>query len=391
MPTFPCPHCGANLRVPEDLIGCKTRCPSCMNVTIVPTPDLSPVPAAAAAPAAGPSAEAPAGGSMPDDAESFSVACPRCAIWLAVPVQYLGRDVTCARCLQVVPTPLPSEFASPPAAVPVVAPPPATPDATADEADIPAPRRKSDVRRAAQGKDAEPALSPPLAARAGKRKKKKKKRRSFRLPAIAIDSGVFKPVLILGSCILVIGGLIFAFRTLFEKGGAPASIALGNWQPYEVKDRFSALLPTPFRMTQPELTILGGDALIKIRASWPEQESASNAIYTQSYSAGYTPNALPAAYRSVPVDDLLNRICNDIVARGTSAGDVEVNRRSIKLGSYPGMEVTVSVRHGKHITRVYLAHHRIYLIAAGGRGIEPNQPNVKLLFESLKILDTGKD
>jgi hypothetical protein len=405
MPTFPCPHCSVKLQVPESQIAHKVRCPRCKNISVAPAPaDFSLVPAAADSPAPGPSAGARASGPTPDDAESVLIACPRCEAWNEVPAQRLGQDVTCAECLQVVPTPMPSESSSRPAAAPAAAPAPAALPATADGRGVMAPPGKPDRKAASPGEAVQPAPSPSpdapspdLAVPRGKRKsgkRKKKKRKGWfpRLPAIAVEGGMFKPVLIGAAGILVVAGLIFALRTMFEKGGAPNSIPSGFWQTYEVKDRFTALLPIPFRTTQPDLAVLGGDVVIKARASWPEDNiSSANAIYTQWYSAGYSPKALPAAHRGVSEKDLLNRICNDVLANGKSAGDEEIKRRPISLGSFPGMELTVSVRHGKNITRVYLAHHRIYLVAAGGRGIEPNQPNVKRLFESLQILDTGKD
>jgi hypothetical protein len=396
MPTFSCPHCSASLEVPDYVLGRKTRCPRCKNISVAPAPpDFSPVPGAADSPAAGRSAGERAGGPAQEDAGPVTVACPRCAAWLAVPAELLGHNVTCANCLQVVPTPSPAELSSQPAAVPAAA--------TADERGGAAPRGRPDGKGAWQSKAVQPGPSPAPDAPSpalgvpsgkrdkGKRKKKKRKRWLPRLPGIAVDGGMFKPVLIVGALILAGAGIIFAFTTLLQKGGAPPSIPPGMWQTYEVKDRFTALLPIPFRTSQPDLPLFGGDVVVNVRASWPEQESPANAIYTQWYSAGYSPKALPAALRSFSDKDLLNRICDDIVARGKAAGDEEVRRHSISLGDYPGMEVTVSVRHGKNITRVYLAHHRIYLVAAGGRGIEPNQPNVKRLFESLQILDTGTD
>jgi hypothetical protein len=224
-----------------------------------------------------------------------------------------------------------------------------------------------------------------------KRKKKKRKRWFSWLPGIAVDSGAFKPVLILGGLALVVVGLIFGLRVLFEKGAAPPTIPPGSWQTHEIKGRFTALLPVPFRTTREDRTLLGGEVVVQVQASWPENEPAANAIYTQWYGVGYTPKALPAALRGMSDNDLLKRICDDLVSQTHSGGDDVLKRRSIELGSYPGMEVTLAVRHGKSVTRVYLAHHRIYLIAASGRGIEPNQPNVKRLFESLQIVDTGSD
>jgi predicted Zn finger-like uncharacterized protein len=383
MHTFvPCPHCHAKLQVPENLIGRKIRCPACKNITVAPTlADSSPLP-----------------DSAQDGAESIMVTCPRCAAWITVPAQQLGHSVTCGKCLEVVPTSLPSASSARPVAAPGAAPAPAAPPASTGDRTAPLPPSQPGGEGAPQREAVQPgpALSPDFDEPGGKRdtrkrKKKKKKRSSSGAPKIAIDFGVFKPILILGVLGLVVFGLIFVLRSMFEKGGAPPTIPPDAWQAYDVKDRLTSQLPVPFRRTQQDLRVLGGDAVIHVESSWPEREQAHNAIYTQWYGIGYTANALPAAQRGVPEKDLLNRICDDLAANAKASGDEEVKRRSIQLDSYPGMELTMAVRHGKTVTRFYLAHHRIYLVAAGGRGIEPNQPNVKRLFESLQIVDTGKD
>src|SRR5207253_5717562 len=42
---------------------------------------------------------------------------------------------------------------------------------------------------------------------------------------------------------------------------------------------------------------------------------------------------------------------------------------------------------GKVIARFYLAHGRLFVVAAAGRNFESRQPNVKRLFDSFEILD----
>jgi predicted Zn finger-like uncharacterized protein len=377
--------------VPDNLRGRKIRCPGCKNISVVATPpDFSPGPA-------GPSAGARAGSPAPDGAEPVMVVCPRCAAWIEVPEQQLGRSVTCSQCLQVVPTPLPSDFSSRTVATPVAARAAAAASATADDRTATAPRGKPDGKGVQPGPSASPdPASPSFSALEGKRdsrkrKKKKRKRASSWLPAISVEAGFFKPFLLLGIVVVAVVGLIFALRTIFEKGGAPPTIPPDAWQAYEVKDRLLAALPVPFRTSQQDVPVLGGDVAIHVQSNWPEREQAANAIYTQSYSVGHSPKALPATLRVIPEKDLLNRICDDLVTKGGAPDDKEIKRRPITLESYPGMELIVDVRHGKRVTRVYLAHNRIYLVAAGGRGIEPNQPNVKRLFESFQIVDTGKE
>jgi hypothetical protein len=314
-----------------------------------------------------------------------------------VPANLLGRKIRCPACKTITVAPMPPDVSPLPGAADSPAP------ATTDERTVPAPRGKPDGEGAWKSEAVQTGPSPapdaPSPGEAGpggkrdkrKRKKKKKKRLFSWLPQIHFEGGMFKLVLIGVVVVLVVVGLIFGFRVLFEKGGAPPTIPPGSWQDYAVKDRFIAMLPIAFRSQQDDMPLLGGELVVHSQVSWPERESAANAIYTQWYSVGYSPKALPAARRSLPEKDLLNRICDDIVAQGAPRGDEELKRRSIQLGSYPGMELIVSVRHGKNVTRVYLAHHRIYVIAAGGRGIEANQPNVKRLFESLQIVDTGND
>jgi hypothetical protein len=332
------------------------------------------------------------------------IPCPQCSAKLQVAENLFGRKIRCPACKTITVVPAPSHVSSLPGAADSPAPRPSGPPATNDEHTVPAPRGNRDGEGASKSKAVQPgpslppdAPSPGEAVPGGKRdirkrkKKKKRKRSSSWLPNISVDAGLFKPILIVGFLVLLGAALIFGLRVLMEKGGAPPTIPPGSWDTYEVKDRFTALLPSPHRTEERSLQVLGGDAIVKVRASWPENESAANAIYTQWYGAGYSPNALPAARRGLSDKDLLNRICDDIVTLGKTSGDEELKRHGIHLGSYPGMELTVSVRHGKNVTRVYLAHDRIYLVAAGGRGIEPNQPNVKRLFESLQIVDTGKD
>jgi hypothetical protein len=90
---------------------------------------------------------------------------------------------------------------------------------------------------------------------------------------------------------------------------------------------------------------------------------------------------------------LLNDSCNGSVANLKAQGGVEESRRSIQLGPHPGKELVVNMvkADGKMVSRIYIAHGRLYIVMAGGLGLHADHENVKRLFDSFEILEKPGD
>src|SRR5207249_3150569 len=85
--------------------------------------------------------------------------------------------------------------------------------------------------------------------------------------------------------------------------------------------------------------------------------------------------------------------CDGSMAFAKENGGKELKRESVSLGDYPGKQLIVKIpsQSAKFIQRVYYAHGRAFIVMIGGRGLEPDHPNVKMLFDSFEILDPGPE
>jgi hypothetical protein len=208
-----------------------------------------------------------------------------------------------------------------------------------------------------------------------KRRLKKKDYQRHRFPvrtAVAIGLG--------GFCFLVAAGFAFWFvryGTRFRLAGIPDQ----KWQALEVPNRLRVRLPGPAqKVTQP----VAGMTMI-MHQYQPDPHS----IYAVAYMEG----TLPENRRSLPVETLLNDSCNGSVANLQAQGGVEESRRSVQLGPHPGKELVVNMvkADGKMVSRVYIAHGRLYIVMAGGLGLHADHENVKRLFDSFEILEKPGD
>ena len=64
----------------------------------------------------------------------------------------------------------------------------------------------------------------------------------------------------------------------------------------------------------------------------------------------------------------------------------ESSRTSVSFEGYPGKELVLKVPagNGKVVSRVYLVEGQLFMLSMGGRGVSPDNANVKFLFDSLK-------
>jgi hypothetical protein len=109
------------------------------------------------------------------------------------------------------------------------------------------------------------------------------------------------------------------------------------------------------------------------------------------YAFGYSNSQLPPQRRSLPVEQLLNDACNGSVENTKAMGTVEVSRTSIALGEFPGKSLVMDVPKGsgQMLTRIYIAHGRLYMLLVGGKGYSESSRNAQRFFDSFKIIDTG--
>jgi hypothetical protein len=178
----------------------------------------------------------------------------------------------------------------------------------------------------------------------------------------------------LGVAVLgLVGWLIF--RSLHSTSVIPAE----KWQVVEVPGRVKVLLPGPAQRTaQPA----AGLTMIMHIVETPDH----NSMYALSYSEG----KLPPHRVNLPAGVLLADACDGATANLKKQGGEELSRRDIQLGSYPGKELVHRLRKGRMITRIYLAHGQLYMVMAGGVGLDADHENVKRLFDSFEIQDGGK-
>jgi hypothetical protein len=153
----------------------------------------------------------------------------------------------------------------------------------------------------------------------------------------------------------------------------PDEIPDAKWQAVEVPGLLKAKLPGASALqTQ---NVAGVPLVMKLCT--PDKDSM--------YAISYTDGDLPPHRRAMSPDALLNDSCNGSVA---GSGGKEVSRESISLAGFPGRQLVIDVPkgNGKIVSRIYLVNGRLVTVMAGGRGMEPDNANVRKLFASLELL-----
>lgn len=162
-------------------------------------------------------------------------------------------------------------------------------------------------------------------------------------------------------------------------GGAaqPMQPAPDNWQTIEAPGRFRVRFPGP----APQGIEPGIVPVVMYKM----------AITSDPFcSAGYSQQPLPPErLQQVPVNQILDDACNGGSLSARAKGGVEVSRRPVMLGNYPGRELVVNVpaARGKLVSRFYLVKGTLYVVMIGGTGIEPESEATRKMFESFQILE----
>lgn len=290
---------------------------------------------------------------------SQTATCPECGLKLAVPPASAGRKIRCPDCRAVFTAPgeqvLSLDDAEP-------SPPPPKPKPAAnpfDFEDQPAPRRRRD-----DDDDDDDDRDRPR--RRATRYAKPKNNTAM------VVGGVVAAVVGLGAFFGVKYG-ISALR-------APATIPDSKWQTVEAPGLMKAKLPGSPNIQTMNVAGVG----MTMRTVTPDEDSM--------YAVAYSEDELPPHRRGLPAETLLNDACSGSVQGVARDGGHEVSRESITLGPHPGKQIVIDIPKGggKLTSRVYLVNGRIVMLMAGGRGLEPDHPNVRKLFASLEITADGK-
>lgn len=303
-----------------------------------------------------------------------TVQCPQCSASLKVPEQFRGKAARCPRCKGTVPVPVAVEdtvrIKEPDT---VRLPPPPLPPRP------PRPGREEDERprvRPAwdEGEDDLPPEEEERPRKKKKRKKGKKKGESWSPEAVRrVVGGVLGTIAVIA--------VVWFFSKVFRTP-APPTIPPGEWQAVEVPRQIKALLPGPPRR---EAMVQAGIQMVTYTTS-----TSKDAVY----AVGYMEGKLPPHRAALAPEQLLNDSCDGAIAnmKNMDPDTRELSRDSIRLGEFPGKELVVEVPrgNGQFVMRNFLAHGRLYIAMAGGRGFRRGQENVNRLFESIQILDTGE-
>ncbi|HEV3449261.1 MAG TPA: hypothetical protein VG099_31790, partial [Gemmataceae bacterium] len=296
----------------------------------------------------------------------ITVICQSCGARLKAPDEQAGRKGKCPKCQ---------------AAIELTAAPPVP--APANQGIIEAFRVAEPVTPAVEAL-ASPARAEALdVSRRGKRRKKKRKTffGGFELPSINIEMTVLGPLLGLGLMVAMGYAGYYIVRNAMRMPPPPV-IAAERWQPVEVPNRVKCLLPGPAnRVSQPVPGVAGMQMIMY--SCQPDKDSI--------YALGYMDGELPAERRNLPVETLLNDACDGSIRNTERQGAVESGRESIQLGPFPGKQIssTIARAGAKTVARIYMAHGHLYIVMAGAVGLENDHANVKRLFDSFEILDTG--
>jgi len=205
------------------------------------------------------------------------------------------------------------------------------------------------------------------------RKKKKKKP-----PPRSLGAKLAKPLA--GAAVglvafVVCGGIAnWAVSSVF---GGPDLIPPEYWQEQTLSDRFKVSLPgSPTVSNQP----ITEQFSMKMLMVSPDKGTF--------YAAAHSVGVLPPERAALPVELLLNDSCDGSreTLKQQDPGVRELSRTSVSFEGYPGKELVLKVPagNGKVVSRVYLVEGQLFMLSMGGRGVSPDNANVKFLFDSLK-------
>jgi hypothetical protein len=296
------------------------------------------------------------------------VQCQKCQTRLRAPDAAAGKAVRCPQCQSAVP----------------IAAAAGTPVVTAPEPElenVPAARRTEEDAKVpfslAADDEPEDRVDLPFPKRSKPKKKKKSKKEpgGFRFPAIAIEDNVKH--LLLGVLAFIAMAVVgyYLFRT-----PPPDEIPESQWVAVEVPNRFRAKLPGNASVKSEPAP--GGGTLV-MHTVQPDKDSV--------YAVGYSEGVLPRHRRDLPAEQLLNDACDGMVANTARMGSEEADRFTLDNAPFPAKQIILKIpqARGRMIARVYIAHGRVFVVMAGGRGFHEDQANVTRLFESFGILDPG--
>jgi hypothetical protein len=175
---------------------------------------------------------------------------------------------------------------------------------------------------------------------------------------------------------LVVAGLVAWAVVRVLNPPAPV-IPAEKWQPLEVADRVKVLMPGPSQLVMQQ----GAGMVTKTHMCQLDPDTA--------YGVSYSDTALPAFVQN-PADRLLDDACNGATANVKQLNGDEISRKAIELGPFPGKEIVHRVGKGnssKMTTRYYLAHGRLYVVQAQGKGLDPDHENFRRFFDSFEIIE----
>jgi hypothetical protein len=153
-------------------------------------------------------------------------------------------------------------------------------------------------------------------------------------------------------------------------------IADSQWREYEIPNTLKIDLPG--HPDEQQMSVGPGFSMKMYSVMF-----AKDAVF----GIGVSDGKLPPERARLPVEELLNDACDGSARNLEAMGGKEVRRKSITYGEYPGKELVVDVRAGggQMVSRCYLVNGRMIIILAGGRGFNATHPNVKRMFDSLRL------
>lgn len=299
---------------------------------------------------------------------SIEFACPTCSGTLRVGDESAGRVIRCGACMATLR--VPGTAAEPPAA-----PPPAP----TDPAHEPPAAPRSPFETGADP-DAPAAAIPVARPRAKMRDyddrdreydpDRPRRRRRGPPPRSPGRSALFWLGLVGGLFLLIIGGCC---------GGLYLAVPDAKWQKHEsAKGGFKVDLPAPARKDMDKMA--GG-------VPDPNAPMEGTILFRrlQEYVVVY--RDLPPHERGGATDKALMDAAVDGMK---SSGEVDavLSQKDIVVNGFPGREVEFSGREGGHYTaRVIIADGRLYMLVAGGKLADRNEPNVRRFLDSFEITD----
>jgi hypothetical protein len=190
------------------------------------------------------------------------------------------------------------------------------------------------------------------------------------------SSWVFGAVAVSGVVGLVVAALLAWAVVRVLNPPAPV-IPAEKWQLLEVADRVKVLMPGPSQLLMQQ----GAGMVTKTHMCQLDPDTA--------YAVSYSDTALPAFLQN-PADRLLEDAGNSFTVIAKQQNGDEISRKSIELGPFPGKEIVHRVGKGnsnKLTTRYYLAHGRLYVVMASGKGLDSDHENFRRFFDSFEIIE----